>query len=157
MIECGSCLAGGRMDVDLEVKNSGGEGRFSVRATTHHQHHQQVCLPTTGSSFCVEGDFPGEDNFLTVAFLCDFGHSVVIHTNFESLGIVLLLCLCMMGPDRYNIHVHYVKLTCTLCDDSISWYRPWVLLHMWLLLRPHSADVLGTIVLHTLSRYGNGD
>ena len=102
------------MDVDLEVKNSGGEGRFSVRATTHHQHHQQVCLPTTGSSFCVEGDFPGEDNFLTVAFLCDFGHSVVIHTNFESLGIVLLLCLCMMGPDRYNIHVHYVKLTCTL-------------------------------------------
>ena len=95
--------------------------------------------------------------FLTVAFLCDFGHSVVIHTNFESLGIVLLLCLCMMGPDRYNIHVHYVKLTCTLCDDSISWYRPWVLLHMWLLLRPHSADVLGTIVLHTLSRYGNGD
>ena len=51
------------MEVELEVKNSGGEGRFSVRATTHHQHHQQVCLPTTLSSLTVVGDFPGEDNF----------------------------------------------------------------------------------------------
>ncbi|CAI8007765.1 Deleted in lung and esophageal cancer protein 1 [Geodia barretti] len=55
VIECGSCLAGGRMDVDLEVKNSGGEGRFSVRATTHHQHHQQS--PTQSEGVLILGPF----------------------------------------------------------------------------------------------------
>jgi hypothetical protein len=55
VIECGSCLAGGRMEVELEVKNSGGEGRFSVRATTHHQHHQQS--PTQSEGVLILGPF----------------------------------------------------------------------------------------------------
>ena len=42
VIECGSCLAGGRREVELEVKNSGGEGRFSLRHTSDI--NQQVCL-----------------------------------------------------------------------------------------------------------------
>ena len=65
------------------------------------------------------------------------------------------LCLCMMGPDRYNMHVILLKLHVHYVAVYPGHYS------MWLLLTPHNTkkdpDVLGTIVLHTLSRYGNGD
>ena len=40
VIDCGSCLAGSKREVVLEVKNSGGEGKFSIR---HQDTSHQVC------------------------------------------------------------------------------------------------------------------